>query len=176
MGIQIQITSRNIELTEAIESEIQRKSDKLERVYSRITRCRVVVESPHRHRHQGKLYNVQIRISVPGAELVIKRNPHEDLYIAVRDSFNAARRKLEDYARRQRGDVKQREEVPSARISALFPEKGYGFITTRNHEEIYFHKNSVVNHKFSHLSLGMEVRFAEKTGDKGPQASTVTVI
>ena len=138
-----------MQLTEAIESEIQKKSDKLEKVYNRITRCKVVVESPHRHSHQGKLYNVQIRMSVPGAELVIKRNPHEDLYVAVRDSFNAARRKLEDYARRQRGDVKQHEEVSSARISALFPEKGYGFITTRDNEEIYFHQNSVVNHKFN---------------------------
>jgi ribosomal subunit interface protein len=176
MEIQLQITSRNIELTDAIESEIRKRAEKLDKFYDRITRCRLVVEAPHRHSNQGTLYNVQINMTVPGAEIVVKRNPHEDLYVAIRDSFNAARRKLEDYARKQRGDVKIHDEVPKARISSLFPDQGYGFITTASNEEIYFHKNSVINHKFAHLQLGMEVRFAEEQGEKGLQASTVKVI
>lgn len=176
MEIPLQITTRNLDLTEAIESEIRQKAEKLDKFYDRIMRCRVVVESPHRHHHQGKLYNMNIYITVPGSELIVKREPHEDLYVVIRDSFNAAQHKLEDFARRQRGDVKHHEEIARARISSLFPEKGYGFITTQENREIYFHEHSVLNRDFKHLKIGMAVRFVEEKGEKGPQASSVTVI
>lgn len=176
MEIPLQITSRNFDLTEAIESEIRQKAEKLDNFYKHIMRCRIVVESPQRRHHQGKLYSLHIYMTLPGAELIVKREPHEDLYVAIRDSFNAARRKLEDFARQQRGDVKHHEEVPIARISSLFPERGYGFITTPENREIYFHEHSVINRDFKHLKVGMTVRFAEEEGEKGPQASTVTVL
>lgn len=176
MEIPLQITSRNIDLTEAIELEIREKAGKLDKLYDRITRCRVVVESPHRHSHQGRFYNVHVKMTVPGAELIVKREPNEDLYVAIRDSFNAARRKLEEFARRRRGDVKHHEEAPIARVSGLFTEEGYGFITTQGNKEIYFHKNSILNRDFNHLKIGMKVRFAEEEGERGPQASTVTII
>lgn len=172
----IQITSRDFELTEAIKSEIMEKTGKFTKFYDRITRCRVVVEAPHRHQQDGRLYNVQIYLKVPGTELIVKREPNEDLYVAIRDSFDAAVRKLEDFARRNRGDVKRHDEPPIARITSLFPEMGYGFITTLDNREIYFHENSVVNRDFRHLKEGMEVRFNEEKGEKGPQASSVTVI
>jgi ribosomal subunit interface protein len=176
MEMPLQITNRDFKLSDALESEIRKRAEKLDKFYNRITRCKVVVESPHRHSHQGKMYNVQIVMTVPGAELVVKRNPHEDLYVAIRDSFDAARRQLEDYSKRLRGDVKQHEESPVAVISSLFSDKGYGFITTADNEEIYFHKNSILNSDFNHLEVGMKVRYSEGKGDKGPQASTVTVI
>lgn len=176
MEIPLQITSRNLELTDAIESEIRQKSEKLDRFYDRITRCRIIVESPHRHSHQGKLYNVNIYLTVPGAELVVKREPHEDLYVAIRDSFNAIRRKLEEYDRKQRNEVKHHEEAPQARITALFSDQGYGFLTTPDSREIYFHENSLLNSDFRKLKIGTKVRFSEAEGEKGPQASSVTII
>jgi len=176
MEIPLQITNRNIKLSDALESEIRKRADKLDKFYNRITRCKVVVESPPRHSHQGQRYNVQIVMTVPGAELVVKRNPHEDLYVAIRDSFDAARRQLEDYSRRQRGEIKVHGEAPVALISALFVDKGYGFITTAEDHEMYFHKNSLLNSDFNHLEVGMKVRYTEGKGEKGPQASTVTLI
>ncbi|MBI5099845.1 MAG: HPF/RaiA family ribosome-associated protein [Nitrospirae bacterium] len=176
MEIPLQITIRDFELTDAIKSEILDKAGKLDIYYDRIMRCRVVVETPHRHHHEGKLYNVQIHITVPGKELVVKREPHEDLYVSIRNSFDAARRKLEDFVRRQRGDIKRHDELPQARISTLFHEIGYGFIITPDNREIYFHENSIVNRDFKSLKEGMEVRFVEEKGEKGPQASSVTVI
>lgn len=176
MEIPLQITSRDFELSDAIKSEITEKAGKLDKFYDRITRCRVVVETPHRHKHEGKLYNVQIHLTIPGKEIVVKREPHEDLYVAIRNSFDAAKRKLEDASRLQRGKVKHHEEQPHARIITLFPEKSYGFIRTPDAREIYFHENSVVNQDFAKLKVGMEVRFIEQKGEKGPQASSVTVI
>ncbi|MBI3753657.1 MAG: ribosome-associated translation inhibitor RaiA [Deltaproteobacteria bacterium] len=176
MKLQLQITARNFELTDLMREHIREKAEKLDGFYSDIMRCRVVVEVPHRHKHKGILYNVHIYMTLPGGEVVIKREPGEDIYVAIRDAFDAARRKLEDYARRQRGDIKRHEEIPPARISALFPDKGYGFIATSDGREIYFHENSVLNDDFKHLKVGAEVHFAEEQGEKGPQASTVRMI
>ncbi|MBI5640131.1 MAG: HPF/RaiA family ribosome-associated protein [Nitrospirae bacterium] len=176
MDIPLQITARDIELTDAIRAEITEKAEKLDNFYDRITRCRVAVECPKRHPHEGKLYNVHIYMTVPGAELVVKRAPNEDLYVSVRDAFQAARRKLEDYVREQRGDIKRHEEPPTGRISRIFQDKGYGFITTPDGLDVYFHEHSVLNLKFRQLEIGMEVRFAKEEGEKGPQASSVTVL
>ena len=175
MEIPLQITARDIELTVPIKAEITEKAEKLNSYYDRIMRCRVVVNCPKRHPHEGKLYNVHIYMTVPGGELAVKRAPNEDIYVSIRDAFDAARRKLEDFAREQRGDVKYHEESPSAVISKLFPDKGYGFLTTADESEVYFHANSVINRDFNRLEVGMKVRFVQKRGDKGPQASTVTV-
>lgn len=176
MKIPLQITARNLDLPEAIKEEIRKKAEKLDKYYDQIMHCRVVVEVPHRHHREGILYNVRIDMTVPGAELIVKREPSEELEVAVRDAFDAARRKLEDFARKQRGAVKHHEELPHARISALFPDKGYGFLTTPEGREIYFHEHSVLNRDFKQLKIGMEVSFVEEEGEKGPQASTVTVL
>ncbi|MGQ3684941.1 MAG: HPF/RaiA family ribosome-associated protein [Candidatus Loosdrechtia sp.] len=172
MILPLQITARNIELTEAIKTSIREHAEKLDKFYEKLISCRVVVEALP----QRSLYNVHVNMTVPGKELVVKREPNADLYIAIRDSFNAARRELEDFSRLQRGDVKHHEEPPYARISTLFPDKGYGFLTTFDGREIYFHQNSVLNRDFKHLEVGMEVRFAEEMGEKGPQASSLTVL
>jgi ribosomal subunit interface protein len=174
--IPLQITSRDIDLTDAIRAEITEKAGKLDKFYDRIMRCRVVVESPRRHQHKGKLYSVHIYMTVPGAELTVKRELDRDLYVALRDAFRDAQRKLEDFVREQRSDVKHHEESPRAVISTLFPDRNYGFLTTPDGLEVYFHENSVVNKDFSKLKVGMKVRFVKEAGEKGPQASTVTVL
>jgi ribosomal subunit interface protein len=176
MKLPLQITARNLDLSEADREKIREKAEKLNTYYEQIMHCRVAIEVPHRHRREGILYNVRIDMTVPGAELVVKREPNEDLDVAIRDAFDAARRQLEDFARRHRGAVKHHEEIAHARISALFPDKGYGFLTMSDGREIYFHEHSVINYDFMHLQVGMEVRFTEEQGEKGPQASTVTVI
>jgi cold shock CspA family protein len=49
----------------------------------------------------------------------------------------------------------------------------YGFLTSDDGREIYFHKNSVLGRAFPPLHVGTAVRFVEEAGEKGPQASTV---
>ena len=104
MKIPLQITLRDIDASEAVEARIRDKAADLDRYYSQIVSCRVVVEMPAKHKHQGKAFNVRIDIGVPGSEIVVNRDQHEDVYVARRDAFDAARRQLEDYARTQRGD------------------------------------------------------------------------
>ena len=173
MRIPLQITGRDVELTEAIEESIRQKAKKLELFYDQIMRCRVVVEAPHRRQRKGVLYNVRIDIKVPDEELVVKKELNQDLYVAIRDAFDSARRQLQDYSKQRRGGVKYHEETPHARVSKLFPDRGYGFLTTSDGQEIYFHRNSVLGVNFENLEIGMQVRYVADLGEKGLQATTV---
>lgn len=178
MQVPVEISFRNLDRSEAVEADIREKVGKLEEFYDRITRCRVVVEAPHRHHQQGNLYHVRIQLGVPHRELVVDREPrekhaHEDVYVAVRDAFKAVRRQLEDYVRELRGDTKTHPAAPHGRIARLFPEKDYGFIQTPDEREIYFHANSLLDADFDRLEVGTEVRFVEEQGEKGPQATSV---
>jgi ribosomal subunit interface protein len=112
----------------AIENAIREKAAKLEEFFDRITSARVVVETPHRQHRQGKLFHVRIDLRVPGREIVVSRDPiehhaYEDVYVAIRDAFDAAKRQLEDYAREVRHEVKVHEHPPAGRIARFAPEK-----------------------------------------------------
>src|SRR4030065_1651868 len=105
MQIPVEITLRDIPHSDAGETRIREKIDKLDRFHERVMSCRVTVESPQQRKHQGKLYSVHIDLKVPGGgELVVNRMQDEDIYVAIRDAFNAAARQLGDHARSQRGD------------------------------------------------------------------------
>jgi len=115
MQIPLQITARDITITPSIEQRVRGKVKKLENFYNRILGCRVLIESPHRRNHKGNLYNVRIRLTIPGGELVVKREPSENLYVAMRDTFEAARRQLLTHSGRQRSSIKQeRNQEPLA--------------------------------------------------------------
>jgi ribosome-associated translation inhibitor RaiA len=103
----VEITFRDVPHSDALESDIRDKASKLETFYPHMTGCHIVVEMPHKHSHQGREFVVRLDIKVPGGELVINHEHSADAHVAVRDAFDAARRKLQDYARRQRGDVKR---------------------------------------------------------------------
>jgi len=176
MELPVQVTLRDISPSEAVEGYIRERAAKLDAFYDRIMSCRVAVEAPVRHHRKGGPFKVRIDLTVPGDELVVNRQADEDIYVAIREAFDAMRRRLEDYVRRQRGSVKAHEAPPQARVSKLFPEEGYGFLETPDCTEIYFHRNSVLGAGFDRLEIGTEVRFVEEQGEKGPQASTVTVL
>jgi cold shock CspA family protein len=180
MRLPLQITFRGIPRSEAVELAIRERAQKLDRFSDLIMGCRVVMEARHRRHHQGRLYHLRIDITTAGEEIVVSREPalhhaHEDVYVSIRDAFDAARRRLEDYARRHRRDVKVHEGAPRGRIARLEYGKDCGFIETPDGREIYFHRNSLVNADFHRLEAGDVVRFHEEAGEKGPQASTVHV-
>ncbi len=183
MDIPLQVSFRNMDRSEAVEARVREKAEKLEQFYGHLTSCRVLVEAPERRRHKGKLFHVRIELGLPGKELVVSRHPkdkhaHEDVYVAVRDAFDAARRQLEDRVRKMGGKVKSHEVPLHGKVLRLFPYEGYGFIAASDGREIYFHKASVLREGFDQLEVGSEVRLVVAVGEsaQGPQASTVDPI
>jgi cold shock CspA family protein len=180
MAIPTQISFRNMESSPAVEAQLRERTDALERYYPSILTCRIAVEAAHRHHRKGKLFHIRVRLTVPGHEIVVSRDPaehhaHEDIAVAIRDAFDATRRRLEDHLRHVQGRVKVHEVPAHGRIVRLIAEGGYGFIESAAGEEIYMHRDSVVGANFDDLRVGDEVRYVEHPGEgeKGPQASTV---
>ena len=107
MTVSPTITFRHLDPSPALEAKVREYAEKLDKYYDRIMSCRVIIEAQHRHHHKGNLYHVRFDVTVPDHEIVVNRAPakhheHEDVYVAIRESFEAARRQLQDYARRKR--------------------------------------------------------------------------
>ena len=107
MQIPLQISFHGVAHSDALHEAVRKKAEKLDRYYDRIMSCRVALELAGRHQRKGKQYVVRIDLKVPGGEIAVTHEHDEDLQVALRDAFDAARRRLEDYARTQRGDVKR---------------------------------------------------------------------
>jgi len=134
--IPTQISFHGLQHRDDIEADIRERVTWLEQFCPDIVRCRVLVEVPHRHRRVGRHFHIGVELTVAGgAPIVISHEPSlrrrlkdveeaaltkesdidgERRYAraAIHDTFDAARRKLEDFAREQRGAVKV-HAVPS---------------------------------------------------------------
>ncbi len=181
MAIPVQVVFHNMPWSEAIAAKVRERAEKLDRYADGIMSCRVIVQPSYKHHHKGNLYQVRVDVKMKGAELVTGREPgldhaHEDVYVAIRDSFDAMRRRVEDYARRRRGEVKRHERMPRGRVAEINRDQGYGRIETTDGRMVYFHMHSVVDADFRRLTPGTEVRFVEEMGERGPQATTVHVV
>lgn len=176
MILPVQITARRCSLSPAEEATIRQEAHSLDTFADHIVSCRVVVETPHRRHRTGSRYALRIDIGLPQGEVVATRRADDNFLTAVQEAFAAARRQVQDHARVLRGDVKRVEEPATATVAKLFPWEGYGFLELVTGEEIYFHRNAVVNEGFGKLEIGTQCRFVESLGDKGPQASTVVPI
>jgi ribosomal subunit interface protein len=175
MQVPLQITTRGIAHSEALEAHIREKVAKLEEFHSRITSCRVTVEEQALHHKQGKQFSVHIDLRVPGREVVVRRDHHEDVYVALRDAFDSAKRQLEETVRLRRGDVKAHEPTQHGEVVRLFPEEGHGFIRTADGRELYFSRDNVVHPAFDALEIGAAVQFIEEVGGEGAQAKRVSL-
>ena len=173
MQLPLQVVFRDIERTPAIEAAVAEKSAKLELFYPRITSCRVTLGMIQRHKHQGKLFNVRVDITLPGHEIVVNRDRAEDIYVALRDAFDHAKRRLEDVARRMRGDIKLHEVEQTGKVVEIYPEEGFGFIEKQDGGHVYFHRFNLQHPDFAALHEGDEVLFLEEPAAQGTQANRV---
>ena len=134
MAFPLNITFRDMEPTPAVDRFVQRWAGRLEQANPRIERCDVVIERPHQHQHQGQRFHVRVSLAVPGPDVVVSRDhaldgAHEDLYVALRDAFRAARRQLKDHrARLRQQDVKTSALPGQGRVTYLDAEGEWGYL------------------------------------------------
>jgi cold shock CspA family protein len=181
MQTQPHVSFDDIPIDEQVRDAALEHIDQLEDAYGRITGCHVVIAQPHRHHREGRLYSVRVDVRVPGGEIVVNRDhhldhAHEDVFVALRDSFAAARRRLEDHVRRLRGVEKVHAARAQGHVSQIFPLQGYGFIETPDGREIYFHQHALSERDFQLVDLGSQVFYSEEEGDEGPQAAFVQLV
>ena len=102
MNTPVEIHFHGIEKSEAIEERVREKVSKLAKHFGRMTRCRVVLEAPHRSPQKPKVFQIKIEISLPRRRPIVVRHEregshaNEELPLAIRDAFAAALRKVDD--------------------------------------------------------------------------------
>ncbi len=181
MQAAVEIDFQGMAADESLRQSVLRHVAIVEDRFGEITWCRVAIKAPSDRHRKGGLYEIAVHIILPHRRDVdIGRTAtaderYADPAFAVNDAFKRALRRLEERARRQRGKVKTHQEQPVATVKSI-NASGFGFLETADGREIYFHRNSVLNDGFAHLSPGTRVTYCEEPGEKGPQASTVRLL
>lgn len=169
----VQVTIRDMPASPTLETNIRKRAEKLNQYYDRVMSCRVVVELQQKHKRQGKLFNVRIDVTVPGKELVVTRKMDQDVYVAIRDAFNAIIRQLEEHARKRHGRVKTHNDVQHGHIARIISNEGYGFIEGIDGNEYYFSITNVSYPNFEQLVIGDAVEYVCVPFSDGWQAHHV---
>lgn len=117
MTMPIYTTFQGLPSSPALEAAIERHARRLERFAPRLTACNVTVSRSEDRHNKGNRYRVHVSVSLPGGAIEAGRSAepdhsHEDPYVAVRDSFAAVRRQLEDFVEIQRGNIKSHSRQP----------------------------------------------------------------
>ena len=108
MQVPLQIVFEDIGHSDTLEAAVRKEAQRLERFHDRITSARIVIARPQHRHHKGDTYCVRIHVAMPGGNRIdITRDPattgrHEDVYVTIRDAFDAAGRQLQDEMRRLR--------------------------------------------------------------------------
>lgn len=110
MSNEFQIVFHNIDQSDAIIDSVNKRVEKLRRFNSDIIGGRVVLDSPHNNHHKGKVYSVTLELHTPSKPVVVTQeqhdnHAHEDLYVAIRDAFNAAERQIKSVDKKHRKEA-----------------------------------------------------------------------
>jgi ribosomal subunit interface protein len=106
-----QVLFRGIEFSQAVEDAVQKRLGKLERYSDKIQSLKVILEAPHNNHHKGRVYHVGVEALMPNHDIVVAhdhhdKHAHEDIYIAIRDAFNAVERRLKGITGKVRSQVR----------------------------------------------------------------------
>ena len=179
MTVPTDITFQGIAHSDAIEARVRERVARLEAMSPDMHKCHVWVRSPHKQ-HKATQYVIDVSAEMPGKTLAISRHPgddnaHTDVYVAIRDAFNAMERKLRKWSDTRKGRPEVHEQPMQGRIASLDGYNECGQIQTTDGRLIYFHRNAVLGNGFDDLNEGdtVELNIDYKDADEGPHASFV---
>jgi len=103
----VQIVFDDVSHSRGLEILIRKKAGRLETVFPRLMRCHVCIGVAHHHSGNDRRFQVRIILHVPGGQLTVDRDQHQDVHAAVRDAFDAACSLLEAHARKVRSESRR---------------------------------------------------------------------
>jgi ribosome-associated translation inhibitor RaiA len=159
---------------------------RLERIYDRLTTCRVRVDQRNQNANHSIPPVVHIEISVPGhKDIVVAHEPDHlqrkfqapDLHNAIHEAFRIAELRLSKFkdklTDRTSEQAHEAASIFTGQVAELVPGNDHGFLMTKEGGLLYFHRNSVLTGNFDELRRGDDVTYVEDLGDTGPTASKV---
>lgn len=188
MQVPVQISFHNMQPAEWAEQEIRARAAKLEKLYPRLTGCRVRVDQ-RAHNATGSVPPVvRIEMSVPGyKDIVVSHEPDHlqlkyqspDLHNAINEAFRIAEDRLiafkDQRQDRSKHPLHESEKQFLGQVTDIDPNGDFGFLLSKEGGLLYFHRNSVLSGDFEKLRSGAEVYYVEEMGDTGPIAAKVRV-
>jgi ribosome-associated translation inhibitor RaiA/cold shock CspA family protein len=188
MQMPIEIAFHHVEPTESIEGQIRQRVAKLDRLYGRLTSCRVRIDQRARNLNDTVPPVVHIEMGIPGRkDLVVSHEPDRlqkrfqtpDIRNAINDAFRIAERQLVELknqrTRRSKQPLHDGENQFLGEVAEILPDEDHGFILTKEGGSLYFHRNSMLAGDFDRLRVGDELHYVEEIGDTGPIATKVRV-
>ena len=180
MEPQVEITFKDIDHSDAIEARIRERVAKLSAISENMRRCKVWVRAPHRRGSKPIAYVIDLSVQMTGTSLHVDHRPgddnaHADIYVAIRDAFNAMERQLRKWKEQHKGRPHLQEALLQGRIESLNGYADCGQIATTDGRLIYFHRNSVADDGYEDLNTGdpVELSVDTKNAEEGPHASFV---
>ena len=173
--MELKVEGRNLDVRNSWQEKIQEEQERLDRHHpGLVLNLRVSIEAKSQQKLGG--YEVRLVAGVPNDTIVVKKKGETVRSLLV-DAFDKLGLQLKELQRKRRQTSKVSEgdvaAIGEGVIKKLFPHESYGFITTVDRRDVYFHENALKGLSMEQLSEGDAVQFAETDGDKGPQASWV---
>ena len=181
MQVEPIVSFRGMATSPALRKKIMDRIGRLEQFHPRITSCHVVVDAPHR-RQKGNVYKVSLNLAVPGHHVSVNRasdeeHAHEDVYVAVRDTFDEAQRQLEDFVRKSSENRTRTPDIPmKGEVNRMSREDGFGFITALDGRDVYFSLERMPQKIADELAVATPVRFLIGEADTGPYAHSISIV
>ena len=172
--MELKIEARNVELRKGWQTKIEEEKNKLLRHYAGLVlHLRVTIEATAHHKEGG--FEIKIVATIPNDTVVVARKG-ESVRPALTDAFDVLALQLKEKSRKKRKNIKTPAAAETDQVGVirkLSPFESYGFITSFDNREIYFHENALKDVRMDDLAEGDSVFYGETIGDKGPQASWV---
>lgn len=183
----IEIAFHHIDSSIWAEAEIRSHIAELEKIYDRLTACRVRVERRATNAAGTIPPVVRIELGIPGrADIVVSHEPEHlqrkykrpELGMAIREAFRIAERRLCDLKTTRDGRTTGHHDTPNQRLGQVAetnPHEDFGFLITASDGLLYFHRDSMLSGHFDDLQRGDAVSYVQDIGDSGPIATKVRV-
>jgi cold shock CspA family protein/ribosome-associated translation inhibitor RaiA len=188
MQVPLEVAFHNIDSSDWAETEIRQRVADLEKIYDRLTSCRVRVDQRATNNSGSIPPVVHIELGIPGRkDVVVSHEPDHlmrkfqrpDLHNAIHEAFRIAERCLHDLKEQRDGRTKiAHHDAPNqalGQIAETDPGGEFGFLLTKEGGLLYFHRNAMLSGNFDDLRRGHEVYYVQGMGDTGPVASKVRV-
>jgi len=172
--MELKIEARNVELRKGWQIKIEEEKEKLVKHYAGLVlHLRASIEATTHHKEGG--FEIKLVATIPNDTVVVARKG-ETVRPLLTEAFDVLALQLKEIFRKKRKNIKAKAAEEPDKVGVirkLSPFESYGFITTFDNREIYFHENALKNINIEQLAEGDSVYYGETSGDKGPQASWV---
>ena len=188
MQVTVEIAFHNMESSPWAEQEIRTRIHKLEKIYDRLTSCRVRVDQRTKTGGGTIPPVVRIELGIPGRkDLVVSHEPDHlqrkfqtpDLHNAIHEAFRIAEDQLVELKNQRQGRTREPQHDAEnqflGQVAERNPGQDFAFLLTKEGGLLYFHRNSLLSGDFDKLRQGDEVYYVEDVGDTGPTAIKVRV-